>query len=189
MKAEQWLEQKDALLRTYATSLSRRSPNNMYEANDLFQIMYMKIWMQAKLSPAFMAQSDSYILKVAWNEGLYALRKQRRYELVINSSSEEVQRSFMNFEESQDTTFRDDNFSVMTSDQPGIESELSNKELIQQAVASLPQKSQQIVSYLYAGYKPGQIMKEMHLSSRSHYLYYVRKIQEAFQSYGLQASI
>jgi RNA polymerase sigma factor (sigma-70 family) len=177
MQVELWLETHEAKLGQYARTLASRSPNNMHNADDLYQIMYMKIYMQARVSPTFIQQSNGYLFKTAWNEALCALHKQRKYELMIDQNHTDID------------AFNDDEIGEIISNDPSPETLceiIQNDELIQRAIASLPQKSQKVCNYLYAGYKPVEIAQEMRMRSRSAISYHIKNIQKAFERFGLQ---
>ncbi|HCR70922.1 MAG TPA: hypothetical protein DIW23_05725, partial [Anaerolineae bacterium] len=64
-KARLWLEKNDAKIRRYANALSKKNIKNIridppiFDADDFYQNMYMKIFVKAQMDEKFMDKEDS----------------------------------------------------------------------------------------------------------------------------------
>ena len=175
---EKFLSDNDKKLRQYSASLASRDTGEFFDEGDFFNAMSMKIYIQAMMTNGFTEMPFQYIMKVAWNEGLMMLRKQRSYKMnVINFRYDD--------ESSGAEVF--DRFPVPDEVEPEKQYSVSEaNELLQVAIASLPLQSQRVCTMLYAGKRPVEIAREMGFRSRATVNYHIDRIREVFTQYGVQ---
>ena len=83
---EKWLGENDMKLRKCARALQARNTDDFFNEQDFYRNMCTKISFHGSATKGFIAMPTSYLLKVAWQEGLIMLREQRKYTLRINVS-------------------------------------------------------------------------------------------------------
>jgi len=176
---ETWLVANEPKLRQYARALALRDTGSFFEDGDFFQAMCTKIFMQSRMMDGFLDMGDGYLLKTAWNEGLMMIRKQRRYSMYIQSS-EVVLEDMEEIDLLEMVRSEGDN-------PEDVRISGDQNELLQNAIASLPEKSRQICMMLYAGERPVDIARKLGLKSRATINYHIDKIQDVFTQFGLQA--
>jgi len=169
-----WLEENEPKLRQYARALAARDAGEFFDEGDFFNAMSMKIYAQAIATNKFMEMPIAYLFKVVWNEGLMMIRKQRCYNMHIQSVSESEDGDVLEAIPSQGC----DPEEILTT--------RHQSELIASAIDSLPEKSRRVCEMLYAGERPADIARKLGLRSRSTINYHIAKIQETFLQFGLQ---
>jgi len=173
---EKWLDEHDAKLHQYASALEARDSGDLFEVGDFYEVIRSKIWMQGTMTRGFIEMPTPYLLKVVWNEGLMMLRKQRHYNMHIQSVIE-----------SEDGDDYIDNLPGPDSDSvENAKIAKDEQDLIARAIDSLPEKSRRVCEMLYAGEKPADIARKLGLKSRATINYHIEKIQGTFLQFGLQ---
>jgi len=173
---EKWLDEHDAKLHQYASALEARDSGDLFEVGDFYEVMRSRIWMQGTMTRGFIEMPAPYLFKVVWNEGLMMLRKQRCYNMHIQSVIEsEDGDDFIDSLPGPDFG-NPENAKISRDDQ----------DLISKAIASLPEKSRRVCEMLYAGERPADIARKLGLKSRATINYHIEKIQETFLRFGLQ---
>lgn len=166
-------------IRRYAQALARRTDAGIFDEEDFYQLMNMKILTMGRLVD-LAKLTDSYLLKSIWNEGLMAIRKQHRYEMHIESGTwEDHEGSYVE---------------ILPSDEPTPEETVLSAEndaemsaVVKVAIASLPERSRQVCYMLYSGKKPVEVARALHIS-RGMVVKHTKRIQKYFMLFGLQPS-